>query len=173
MYQPIHVYDVMTSPVVTAPPHLSLPRLKQMMTDQHVHRLPIIDRGRLIGIVTLGDLRNAFPSDVLPSSRDQHRQLNAIRAADIMRTDVFTIAPDATLEDATRTMLQHCVSGLPVLDGDELVGMITRHDVCRLLVVGRLQPASAPGASQMPANWRENFLRRSRTTPLFAASASG
>lgn len=173
MPQPIHVYDVMTSPVVTAAPHLSLPLLKRRMTEQQIGRLPIVGRGRLVGIVTLGDLRNAFPSDALPCSPGQHRRLNAIRAADIMRSDVITIEPDALLEDATRTMLQYHVSGLPVLDGDEMVGIITRHDVCRLVMVGRVRPAPVVDVPRLADEWRGKFPGRSRKTPLLVPQASG
>ncbi|HZG66381.1 MAG TPA: CBS domain-containing protein, partial [Herpetosiphonaceae bacterium] len=65
------VQDLMSSPVITIPPHTRLPMIKQLMRLKRIHRLPVVDRGKLLGIVTLGDVRNAYPSDA-PSLVHKH-----------------------------------------------------------------------------------------------------
>lgn len=129
------VRDVMSSPVLTIPVHTRLPMIKQLMRARRVHRLPVVDCNKLVGIITLGDVRNAFPSDA-PSLVHEHspRTLDQVRAAEIMRTEVITIQASALVTRAVDLMLQHKISGLPVMDGQRLVGMITKSDICRALV---------------------------------------
>lgn len=129
------IHDLMSSPVITILPHTRLPVIKQMMRAKGVHRLPVVDRGRLVGIVTLGDVRNAYPSDA-PLLVHEHspRALDQVRAAEIMRTEVMTIQAGAPVTRAVDLMLQHKISGLPVMDAQRLVGMITKSDICRALL---------------------------------------
>ncbi len=129
------VRDVMSHPVITIPPHTRLPLIKQLMRVRRVHRLPVVDRDKLVGIITLGDVRNAYPSDA-PSLVREHslRTLGQMRAAEIMRTEVMTIQGSALVTCAVDLMLQHKISGLPVMDAQRLVGMITKSDICRVLV---------------------------------------
>lgn len=136
------VRDLMTSPVLTIPPHTRLPVIKQIMCERGVHRLPVVEKDRLLGIITLGDVRNAFPSDLPLLNNVPHPRLDAIRADDLMRTDVITIGPDAPIITAAALLLHHKVSGFPVMAGDRLVGIITKSDLCRGILDGRL--AAAP-----------------------------
>lgn len=132
------VRDLMTSPVLTILPHTRLPTIKQIMCERGVHRLPVVERDRLLGIITLGDVRNAFPSDLPPLNRAPQPRLDAVRAEHLMRTDVITIGPDAAIPAAVGRLLQYKVSGLPVVAGDRLVGIITKSDVCRAILDGKL-----------------------------------
>lgn len=145
------VRDLMCSPVCTIPPHTRLPIIKTIMRQQRIHRLPIVESDRVIGIVTLGDIRNAYPSDLLPINTQQRMLLDRITAKQIMRTEVITIAPHAPLRSAIALLLHHKISGLPVLHENQLVGMLTKSDLCRALLGGDLvlapltrEPAAAP-----------------------------
>jgi CBS domain-containing protein len=133
----VTVRAMMTTPVLSITPNTSLPQIKSLMRARSVRRLPVVDHDRLVGIVTLGDVRNAFPSDATSLSiYELSYLLDKVTAADIMRTDVLTIDVDASLADAARLMLQHKISGLPVMDGTRLVGMITESDLFRALIDG-------------------------------------
>jgi CBS domain-containing protein len=132
------VSDVMSSPATTIAPHTPLPKIKLVMAERQVHRLPVVEGNVLVGIVTLGDLRNAFPSDVLSLERDGTRSLDTVQAADIMRTDVIGVEPQTPLVDAVHFLLRHRISGLPVVDDGHVVGMLTKSDICLALVHGDL-----------------------------------
>lgn len=135
------VSDVMSSPATTIAPHTPLPKIKLVMAERQVHRLPVVEGDVVVGIVTLGDLRNAFPSDVLALEHDGIRSLDTVRAADIMRTDVIGVEPQMPLVDAVHLLLRHRISGLPVIDGGSVVGMLTKSDICLALLHGDLVAA--------------------------------
>lgn len=139
--QPLLVRDLMTSPVLTIRPSTRLPAIKQIMCERCIHRLPVVERDRLVGIVTLGDVRNAFPSDLPALNRHPQPRLDAIRAEHLMRTDVIAIAAEAPLMMAAELLLLHKVSGLPVLADERLVGIITKGDLCRAVLDGKLVAA--------------------------------
>ena len=133
------VRSLMSSPVITVAPYTQLPRLKHLMREHNIRRLPVLDGQRLVGIITLGDLRNAFPSDAPTLSiYELSYLLSKVTAAEVMRTEVLTVAADAPLVEATQRMLQHKVSGLPVMDGERVVGVLTESDVFRAVVSGQL-----------------------------------
>lgn len=133
------VRSLMSSPVITVAPYTQLPRLKHLMHEHAIRRLPVLDGPRLVGIITLGDLRNAFPSDAPTLSiYELSYLLSKVTAAEVMRTDVLTVDADAPLVEATQRMLQHRVSGLPVMDGEQVVGVLTESDIFRAVVSGQL-----------------------------------
>jgi CBS domain-containing protein len=137
--QHIYVRDVMRSPVLTIAPHTRLPAIKLVMRQSQVHRLPVVDGGKLVGIITLGDVRNAFPSDIaFVGMFEQTHVLDKVTAQDIMRTDVVTTTPGATLVEAARLLLSYKLNGLPVLNGTSLVGIITKSDLCRAMIDGTI-----------------------------------
>ncbi len=139
--QPILVRNIMTSPVLTIRQHTRLPTIKHLMRERCVHRLPVVEGGRLLGIITLGDVRNAFPSDLLLLNGYAQPRLDDVRADQLMRTEVITIAPDAEVTTAVSLLLRHKISGLPVLAGQQLVGILTKSDICRAVLHGTLLTA--------------------------------
>lgn len=146
------VRAMMTTPVLSVTPQTRLPQIKSLMRARGVRRLPVVDRDRLVGIVTLGDVRNAFPSDATSLSIYELSYLiDKVVAADIMRTDVLTIGVDAPLAEAARLMLDRKISGLPVMDGSRLVGMITESDLFRALIQSETsEPQAGAGATEQP-----------------------
>jgi CBS domain-containing protein len=135
------VRDLMTSPVLTIRPHTRLPMVKQIMCEHGVHRLPVVEHGRLLGIITLGDVRNAFPSDVPLLQPSPAPRLDAIRAEHLMRTEVITIAPEAAVTTAAALLVRQKVNGLPVVAGQRVIGIITKSDLCRAVLEGKLVTA--------------------------------
>lgn len=143
--QPLTVRDVMSSPVISVERHTRLPQIKHLLRAKNIRRLPVVERGRPIGIITLGDVRNAFPSDATTLSvYELSYLLDKVMAEEIMRTGVLTIDVDAPLVAAATLMLEHKVSGLPVTGGGELLGMITESDILRTVVAAQLQLPAAP-----------------------------
>jgi CBS domain-containing protein len=129
------VKDWMTAEPVTASPYMTLPDALQLMKEQSIRRLPVCEDGKLIGIVTRGDLRGAQPSEATSLSVfELHYLVSRITLAQIMTRHPVTVTPTTTVEEAARIMLRQKISGLPVLDDDNLVGIITESDIFRLVV---------------------------------------
>jgi CBS domain-containing protein len=105
------------------------------MKECNIRRLPVVENGRLVGIVTLGDIREASPSAATSLSiYELNYLLSRLTIGQIMTRDPITITPDTSIEAAARLMLEHKIGGLPVVDGTRVVGIITESDIFRLLV---------------------------------------
>jgi acetoin utilization protein AcuB len=121
----MQIVNLMTSDPVTISPHDTLSQAKSIMDAGHFRRLPVMEGGKLVGIVTERDLREY--TGYLESTR--------VNAA--MRSPLVTITPYNTVEDAARLMLKHKIGGLPIVADGTLVGIVTTSDLLRafLLVV--------------------------------------
>jgi len=129
------VRDWMTPDPITAPPTMTLPSALEVMAQHSIRRLPVVDKGRLVGIVTRGDLRSGQPSQATSLSFFEiHYLLERVTLDRLMTRNPVTVADDATITEAARLMLQHKISGLPVMKGGHLVGIITESDIFRLVV---------------------------------------
>jgi len=143
------VRNWMTQDVITVKLNTTLPEAHQIMMDEEIRRLPVVDdEGILIGIVTLGDVRGAQPSPATSLSIwELNYLLSSLNVEKIMTPQPMTIEPDATIGAAARTMLEHRVSGLPVVEADgKLAGIITESDIFSMVVIhewseGETEPA--------------------------------
>ena len=139
----------MTQDVITVKPNTTLPEAHQIMMDEEIRRLPVVnDKGALVGIITLGDVRGAQPSPATSLSIwELNYLLSSLTVEKLMTPQPMTIEPDATIGTAARTMLEHRVSGLPVVDKNgKLAGIITESDIFSMVVIhewseGEAEPA--------------------------------
>ncbi|WP_045233456.1 CBS domain-containing protein [Deinococcus pimensis] len=127
------VADVMTRNLVTVDPSTTVPEAVQLMKNGGFRRLPVRREGRLVGIVTDRDLKEAMPSQATSLSIWEITYLLAkLHVGEVMSRSVITTTDTALLSDAAYTMLKHRVGGLPVVNGSgELVGIVTVTDVLR------------------------------------------
>lgn len=130
------VKDWMTRDVITISPDVTLPAAHQLMTEKNIRRLPVVKDGRLVGIVTRGDVRGAEPSGASSLSIWELNFLLAkLSIGEIMVPNPITIAPDEIIGEAARLMLDHKISGLPVVDSaGRIEGILTESDIFRLVV---------------------------------------
>lgn len=130
------VKDWMTCNPITIRPETTLPEAHRLMMQHSIRRLPVVEGGEVVGMVTLGDVRGAEPSSAVSLSIWEVNYLvNRLPVAEIMTPRPFTISEDATLGEAAHMMLKYKVCGLPVLDQHgELVGIITESDIFRMVV---------------------------------------
>lgn len=131
------VKDWMTEEVQTVPRRMPLPEAYQLMISAEIRRLPVVDdEGRLCGIVTLGDMRSAQPSPATSLGIwERNYLLSNLTVERIMTPDPVTIRAEQTIGDAAELMLQHRISGLPVVDADGVIcGIITESDIFRMVV---------------------------------------
>lgn len=130
------VRERMTSPVLTITPDVPIQdALVRMHTDK-VRRYPVVDKhGKLIGIVTEGDLLNAKPSDATTLNVwEINYLLSKITVERVMATEVITTTEDCPIEEAARIMADNEISSLPIMRGKSLVGMITETDLFHILL---------------------------------------
>jgi acetoin utilization protein AcuB len=105
------------------------------MREGGCRRLPVVDRGRLVGIITDRDLRRAANSPfVVREQWYDNFILDHIEVGSCMTPDPLTIEPTATIAEAARMMRNHKVGGLPVVAAGQLVGIITETDLLDALI---------------------------------------
>ena len=126
----------MSSPVYVASANMPVAEAYNLMMQHGIRRLPVLHNDRLVGIVTLGDLREARPSPATSLSIYELNYLLArLTVAQVMTHSPYTVSPDTPIQNVARTMLERKVSGLPVVDAEgRLVGIITESDIFRMLV---------------------------------------
>ena len=126
----------MTPDVITITPETTLPEAHKLMTDYQIRRLPVVKDRRLVGIVTRGDIRGAEASDATSLSVwELNYLLSQLKIKGIMTRRPIVISQEATIDEAAQVMLEHKISGLPVVDPHgELVGIITESDIFRIVV---------------------------------------
>lgn len=130
------VKDWMTREVVSITPETKLPDAHRLMMDKEIRRLPVVKDDHLVGIVTRGDVREAEPSDATSLNIwEINYLLGKLAIEGIMTKKPITVNQEATVGEAARLMLEHKISGLPVVDNKgKLVGIITESDIFRLVV---------------------------------------
>lgn len=124
------VKDRMSNEPVTVSPETTVPDALSLMEKQHIRRLPVVDKDRLVGIVTLLDLVRASPS---PATSLSIWELNYLLAKlpvrDVMAKKVLTISSETPIDEAAKLMREHRLGGLPVVREGKLVGIITETDI--------------------------------------------
>src|SRR5215472_13560820 len=139
------VADLMTRGVLSLAPDDPVRKAAQLMLRFGVNGFPVLDHGKLVGIITQGDfLRRAETS-----TERQHSRLAAFfadpgRLADIMTRDVVTVSPDAPLSDAVELMEKHNVKRLPVVGENGIMGMISRGDLLHAFLVATSKEPAEP-----------------------------
>ncbi len=125
----------MTRNVITGTPHMSHHEALDLLRKHKIQRLPVVDGKRLVGIVCEEDLLSTAPSPATTLSvYEIYTLLDKLTLDKIMVTPVVVVGPDCPLVDAAQIMMQRKIGCLPVLEHDELVGIITETDVLRILV---------------------------------------
>ncbi|MFN3484551.1 MAG: CBS domain-containing protein [Planctomycetota bacterium] len=119
------VRDWMSAPAVVVPLVVPVHAAVGFMEQRKIRRLPVVESGRLVGIVTRNDLQAAL-------GRDPARGA-ALRVAEVMTPDPVTVERDDTLEAAAQLMLRKKISGLPVISGGRVAGILTESDLFRAL----------------------------------------
>jgi CBS domain-containing protein len=145
MLENIKVSEWMNSPVVSVEPTTPISSAHQIMKQNRIRRLVVMDDDQLVGIVTIGDIREASPSDATTLSIWELNYLWAqLTVEKVMSRKVLSVAPSVSIVEAARIMLESKVSGVPVVDEDKnLVGIITESDIFRMLVKTRSEETEA------------------------------
>ncbi len=140
------VADVMTRGVIGVSPETTVAEAVNLMLSSRISGLPVVDKGKLVGIVTEGDLiRRAelgterrvswWRSLLMTPGKEAEEYVlsHAAKVDDVMTTDVDTVTPESDLVDAVDLMNRRAIKRLPVVEGDRLVGIMSRADLLRAL----------------------------------------
>jgi acetoin utilization protein AcuB len=135
------VKDSMTRDIVTLAPDETVGTALALCRERRIRHLPVLSEGRLVGIVSDRDLRSATPAF---GDHERAAALQEILVEDVMAREVISVLPDDPIEQAANTMRERRIGCLPVVEGGELVGIITSSDVMSALVylVGANEPGS-------------------------------
>lgn len=131
----IRVRDCMSVDPATVGPKDSLQKVMSLLRRRDIRSVPVVENGRLIGIVTDRDVRQVAPAYPLFRDEDEiHRYTENLTVTAAMTADPMTIAPDAPLVEAAKVLETYRISSMPVVDDRRLVGMLTVTDVLRVFV---------------------------------------
>lgn len=126
--------DLMTSEPDTVTPESTLREALALMNVADDRQLPVLENGRLVGIITNRDIRLALDSPLVDKDSAIRMQiLHEHLVAECMTPDPITVNPDTPIYEVAEILISHKFGGLPVVDGDNLVGIITITDLLRQL----------------------------------------
>jgi len=132
----MRVADRMKKKLVQVKPSDSVRAAWGLLREHRIRHLPVVDQGKLVGIVTDRDIRLVFPSSLTSGARDQdpHDALEKVAVKDIMTKQVITVAPETSIADVARILLDRRISGLPVVQQGRVLGIITKTDIVAAFV---------------------------------------
>lgn len=135
------VKQIMTQDVVTVAPNDTLWQADQLLMKGRFRHLPVVEAGRLVGIVSDRDIRIPL---FLNSRETALQTMQQKQIRQIMRQPVMTASPLMAIEQAAAIMYENKIGCLPVLDNDRLVGIITESDIFRAFtqIMGVMLPSS-------------------------------
>jgi acetoin utilization protein AcuB len=157
----MRVEEWMQRKPVTISPQETLRAAWRLIREHRIKHLPVVDGGRLVGMVTDRDLRHALPSRAVSLEVHEVPYLaERVRIWEVMARAVVTVHREAPIEDAARLMLQYRIGGLPVVHEEKLVGIITKTDLVRALLHDR-----SGDASRRPSRRATRKSRRKSSSP--------
>ena len=130
------VREIMNSPVITVNSYDSVARARWLMTNNNISKLPVLEEKKLVGIVTTRDIVNKLYSEggkKKSSIMTEEERLMALPVREIMNSPVVTTDGNQDVRKAVETLLKRKISGMPVVEGDFVVGMFSGIDVVNLI----------------------------------------
>lgn len=130
----MRIRDVMTkNPIVVESEALILDALK-LMKENNIRRLPVVEKGKLVGIVTQKDLDQAAPAPATATGTYEFHSFLKMRVKEVMKKDPVTLGPDTPFEEVLRIGKENKISSFPIVEGGKLVEIATESDIARFLV---------------------------------------
>jgi acetoin utilization protein AcuB len=128
------VSQIMSAKIVTISPNRQVGQALKLMQKHQIRHLPVMEKNRMVGWITSRDLR-----EILLAS-----MLEEIKVGDVMVQAPLSVTPDTEVEEAARLIHEHKIGGMPVVEGDRLVGVITMQDLIAAFIamLGLLKSSS-------------------------------
>jgi acetoin utilization protein AcuB len=129
------VGERMSRPVIAVSPEDPINEVLAMFRNEHIRRAPVMQEGKLVGIVSERDLLNASPSSATTLSVwEMNYLISKVKVKNVMAKKVITVDADTPIEEAARIMADKKIGGLPVVSNGKVVGMITETDLFKILL---------------------------------------
>jgi acetoin utilization protein AcuB len=129
------VGERMSRPVISITKSMPIHDALALFKKEHIRRAPVLQDGKLIGIISDKDLLNASPSQVTSLSVwEMNYMLSKITVKEVMTRKVLTVQVDTPIEEAARLMADNKIGGVPVMKADKVVGMITETDLFKIFL---------------------------------------
>jgi acetoin utilization protein AcuB len=129
------VGERMSRPVISVSPDAPIHDVLAMFKKEHIRRAPVLKDGKLVGIISQGDLLNASPSSATTLSVwEMNYLISKVTVKNVMSKKVTTVDVDTPIEEAARIMADTKIGGLPVLNNGRVVGMITETDLFKVFL---------------------------------------
>lgn len=165
------VQERMTHPVITLHPKMSVHDALALFKKERIRRAPVVESGKLIGIVSDKDLLNASPSPATSLSVWEVNYLvSKLTVDEVMTRNVITVSEDTPVEEAARIMADNKIGGLPVMRDGQVIGIITETDLFKVLL--ELMGAREPGVRVTVVVKDEHGKLAELTTALSQAGAN-
>jgi acetoin utilization protein AcuB len=130
----MRIRDIMTKNPQTVDSETPIFEAKKIMKENKIRRLPVVDKGKLVGMVTERMILEASPSPATSLSiHELHYLIAKMKVKDIMVKNPITISPDATFEETLLLGQEKGIGGFPVVDKGRLVGIATQSDLVRFI----------------------------------------
>ena len=130
----MRIRDVMTKNPITVDSETLVIDAQKIMKENNIRRLPVVDKGKLLGIITKHDLLEASPSPATSLSvHELNYLLSKMKVKEIMKKNPVTLAPDTPFEEALRIGQENRIGSFPVVENGKLVGIATESDIVRFL----------------------------------------
>ena len=130
----MRIGDIMTENPLTVDSETSIFDAKRIMKKNNIRRLPVVDKGRLAGMVTERMILEASPSPATSLSiHELHYLISKMKVKEIMVKNPITISPDTTFEEALLLGQEKRIGAFPVMDKGKLVGITTESDLVRFI----------------------------------------
>ncbi len=128
----MYIGDIMTTKVVTIPSNATIINARRMMQTHGFRRLPVVEKGELVGVVTKDKLGSLIPAKTTPTDiwelSYSFASLYKTQVKKVMRKDVVTVTPGMTVEEAVAIAQSNKVGSLVVVEGSRVVGIVTTND---------------------------------------------
>lgn len=129
------VRERMSKPVITVGVDMPIMEALNLMKREKIRRTPVVKKGKLVGIISDKDLLNASPSDATSLSVwEINYLLSQITVNEVMTRDVLTVTESTPIEEAARIMADNKIGGIPVMEEDQVVGLITETDLFKIFL---------------------------------------
>ena len=130
----MRIRDVMTKNPITVDSETLVLDAQKVMQNNNIRRLPVVEKGKLVGIVTQHDLLQASPSPATSLSIHELNYLLArMKVKEIMKKNPITLTPDTPFEEALKMGQDKKIGSFPVVEKGTLVGIATESDIVRFL----------------------------------------
>jgi acetoin utilization protein AcuB len=128
--QPLRARDIMSISPLTIAPNTSVYAARALMQQCRIRHLPVVQEGRLVGMVSDRDIRFVLPSPATSLAVGEvHYLLTRLTVGEIMTRFVMAVSPECPVPEAIGRMLGHRIGALPVVENRQVVGILTRTDV--------------------------------------------